>query len=444
MSRKLALLAGAALIGLGAAGYLLVMGALGGAARPLLALIPAVVAALGVWLVIGAVPRVVKAAPWRRRGGMLDLASIFLTFGAIGPLVLLIAFPSTPGPVTGLIYVAVSGAIAVSWSLSFELRRWWAVLLAVVITVVVPPWVFRGLDGLGVSSLLGDLPERSRVLALVFEVVGSLIVGYVLMARSVQLVERRAARQRAELDAAAEIHRRLAPVLDFDACGASVYGRSVPSRVMGGDLIDALRRPEGFDLVLADVAGHGVRAGVVMALVKGVIRSALREHASLDRAVSTANQALCEMLEPGVFVTAAFVRCQADKTTCLIAGHPPVLHVTDAAGDEDGLRIEHSGLPLGVVPAESYRSIPVAWQPGDTLVLYSDGLMEAMEPDGSPVGIAGLERRVRALRGETPRSIAESLLAGIESGPAPGAEPDDRTVLVIASRARAKSSTAVA
>jgi len=241
-------------------------------------------------------------------------------------------------------------------------------------------------------------------------------------------------RMRAELRVASDIHAALVRPIDRTLAGLRVVARSRASSTMGGDLVDLIERPDGFDLVLADVTGHGVKAGVVMALAKGVFHAHLRAHADLAQAAAAINRDLCRLTETAMFVTAAIVRVRADpagsvpdSAECLLAGHPPAILL---ASSGPARRIEPSGLPLGIDPNAEYESAAVTLLVGDRLCIYSDGLTEAVDHDGREVGIHGLEQQLLRSRSLPPDHQLDQVLDTAPDGP--GREPDDRSLALLA------------
>ncbi|GJM18106.1 MAG: hypothetical protein DHS20C14_03190 [Phycisphaeraceae bacterium] len=361
-------------------------------------------------------------------GAIRDLLSVFFTFGCLGPMIMLVITSGEANFLVGFVGLCVSGGISVLWAFAFIHRAYWMIPVAIIATAFVPPPVFRTLGSVGAFENFGGLTLRGRLGILGLESVASLVVGYVLMIRFVARVERQAARSEAELETAVRIHAQLVPPIERDLGAWAVRARSLPSSTMGGDLIDLIERPDSSaDLVLADVTGHGVRAGVVMALVKGVVWAELTRETPLAESVERISGRLTELLDVGTFVTAVVARLPADAdqlTEVIVAGHPPVI-VRRADGTTD--RIGTHGLPWGVEGGERYSSASVSVAPGDVLVLYSDGITEAASPEGPMLGIDGVEGEVA--RTSAPAGLVGRLLDAAAAHAA-GAMNDDRSAAV--------------
>jgi phosphoserine phosphatase RsbU/P len=181
----------------------------------------------------------------------------------------------------------------------------------------------------------------------------------------------------AELDRAAEVQRGLLPAPGgVDLPGYRVAAACVPARAVGGDLVDRYLAPDG-DLVLSlgDVMGKGTGAAIMMAAVRAALRTAGRRHAPAE-AVRRAAAALEQDLQrTGTLVTLWHARVDpgTGATAVVDAGHGLHLVVRDGAvvaGDRP------SGLPLGVVPGDSWPPATTRLHPGDALVAFSDGLVD--------------------------------------------------------------------
>ncbi|MEQ8769661.1 MAG: SpoIIE family protein phosphatase [Phycisphaerales bacterium] len=411
---------GVALIAVGAVAFAVLMLVLGRADDPAQIIAVIIVAGLGLALVLLSIPRTPGAT-----GGETtrDLLSVFFTFGTLGPMIMAVLTSGEANFLVGLVGIGVSGGISVLWALAFIRRAFWVIPIAVLVSAFGPPNVFRAMYELGGFENFGSLTVRARLGILGVESLASLIIGYALMIQFVSRVERAAARSEAELETAARIHAQLVPEIARRTGPWSVAAISAPSSTMGGDLVDLIERPDGTaDLVIADVTGHGVRAGVVMALAKGIIRTEFARGGSLADAAGSINRHLFGLLDTGTFVTAAVVRLGDDGgVEALVAGHPPVL-VRRAGGNLE--RIGTHGLPWGVSGDEAYGSDAVSLAAGDTVVLYTDGITEAADQAGAMLGVSGVERVVA--RAPEPGGLVAALLDAAAAH-APGRMDDDRS-----------------
>lgn len=249
-------------IGLMVAGVLITVGIvfLGpGWSRPWM-FASSLVVAMGGWLVL-VVPGKSSRAPRRVQRPLLLFAGIFFTFATIGPLLMFVIQAQTPPPVTGLVAAVIAGIIACGWASAFTFRAWWAIPATIAFQIFAPQLIFRTLDGWGIFQNFGDLSEQGRRGSLALQAVLCLVIGYILVVRFIRISESEQARGRAELDMARQIHGSLVPDVELETPHVVVFGRSMASSEMGGDLIDVVRNGDRTDIFLADVSGHGVRAG---------------------------------------------------------------------------------------------------------------------------------------------------------------------------------------
>ena len=185
-----------------------------------------------------------------------------------------------------------------------------------------------------------------------------------------------------ELETARRIQLSLLPRKIPEHPGLDIAARFVPVTAVAGDIYDVvLLGSGGIGLLVADVSGHGIPAALVASMVK-VAFAAEAGRADDPAAVLTAmNQALCRHLEHA-YVTAVYAVVNTERQTLTVAtaGHPPpLLH---RQGETSSLECEH-GVMLGVFPDAQYVNLEVVpFAPGDRLLLYSDGVVEACNRAG--------------------------------------------------------------
>lgn len=357
------------------------------------------------------------------------LVGVFFTFAPIGLLVQMI--PERPGSVwSAVMGVLVAGSISTAWAWCFIARRFWLLALIVPAQIVVPPLLFVLLGKLGIPRWVGPEQAITQRVSLGIAIIVCIVVGYILIVRFARAQERAKERVHAELDIAATIHQGLVPPIDLERPGIRVVGRSEPSNRMGGDLIDVVDSDARTDIVLVDVSGHGVGAGVVMAMIKGAIRMRLRAGGGLEHLVADLNSVLSDTARDGMFATFACLRFEhaAGRPVCryALAGHLPILHHRAATGEIFRRPNEH--LPLGVWRDESFRAGEIDIAPGDTLLLFTDGLTEVMDTTGRQLGLEGFEHAFRSALPADPDRLCDALLAAAN---AQGPRADDQSLIAV-------------
>ncbi|MCU1231048.1 MAG: serine phosphatase [Acidobacteria bacterium] len=237
-----------------------------------------------------------------------------------------------------------------------------------------------------------------------------------------------------ELKTASVIQRRLLPPSPTGIPGYSFVGRNRPCRTISGDYYDFVTRPNGrVYFVIADVSGKGVTAGLMMAGLQAAFRIFSKNDPPPAELVSQLNEALKDNLPQSKFVTLFLGRL--DTATGVIeyanAGHTPPLHVRREQVDE----LIETDLLLGVVTRAEYNNRTLLLEPGDSLVLFTDGVTDAEGGTGPELGTVELMKALSPLHGagatEVGNAIEEAVLQHV--GDAPLA--DDVTLIVVSRNA---------
>jgi sigma-B regulation protein RsbU (phosphoserine phosphatase) len=235
-----------------------------------------------------------------------------------------------------------------------------------------------------------------------------------------------------EIRLAAEVQAHLLPGAPPEMPGWSLGALSRPSQAMGGDYYDWHLRPDRLCLALADVAGKGTAAALLMAAVRALVRARWCDD-DLAGAAERISRDVWDNVPRGRYAT-AFLG-QLDPATGRLAfvnaGHPPPA-VVRASGRVEWLTL--GGLPLGMMESGVYGADEVTLHSGDTLLVFSDGVCEARGPRGDELGASGLVELVRAGAGLEAPSLATAIGQVLEGLSGFGTVDDDRTLLVLRRR----------
>jgi len=232
-------------------------------------------------------------------------------------------------------------------------------------------------------------------------------------------------RMQAELREAQQIQQQLLPSRDVTHPAFSIHGVCLPCRTVAGDWYDYILLPDGrIAVVVADVAGKGMAAALLMSSTRVILRLLMEKVAGPAELLSSLNKSLLQDFPRSKFVTMACVLLDASDMTARVAlaGHPPPVLVSDAPCLVDG----PSGLPLGLLDS-AYVEETIKLIPGARLVLYSDGVLEAHGPSSEDdYGTSGIMKHF-----EDSNASAESLLEDVRGFVDGAPLEDDATVVTI-------------
>lgn len=235
------------------------------------------------------------------------------------------------------------------------------------------------------------------------------------------------------LEVARAIQEYLLPKQAPQFPGFDIAGVCCPFEATSGDFFDFVPMANGrLGIVLADVASKGFGPALIMAGTRRTLRSMARTHSDPGTILTLVNEAVCEDTDPERFVT-LFLACldQDRKLVCAGAGHNGHLF----AADGTVTNLDATGFPLGVLDASVYTSVgPLVLEPGQLLLLVSDGFHEAQQAEGSlPIGFPVLFDYVRQHRHLSAKAIVEGLVGTVKGYCHPAIPHDDMTAVVVKS-----------
>ena len=248
---------------------------------------------------------------------------------------------------------------------------------------------------------------------------------------SIGALTREKERQITELEIASKIQHGFLPKENASSDSYDIHAAMIPARDVGGDLYDYF--PLDDDrvlLVIADVSGKGISAAMFMSVTLMLIRQYAKMGLSPDEILKKANDTLSENNAEMLFAT-AFVAIYDSSTGALTysnAGHNPPFTVGDSIRTLDGAR----GTLLGLFEGEEYSTASDTVLPGETLLLYTDGVSEATDPKMEFFGEARLEETLRSFRNSHSANAVEHIRLALESFSDGSAQHDDITMLTIA------------
>lgn len=254
----------------------------------------------------------------------------------------------------------------------------------------------------------------------------TIVLGYIFFVSFIRGEGTKSIRLQTEISLAQELHTHLVPEISLANSHIEVYGKSVSSNEVGGDLIDVVEKDGKLALFIADVSGHGVKAGVLMSMVKSSIRMKLFDSDDLASLLKDLNQIVCQMKTPEMFVTLACFQLDGNnKSQFSLAGHPPILHYNSRSQTVNELPNQH--LPLGVLPDYSFSVETLNLSSGDLLVFLTDGLTEVENKTREQFG---LERISKIVRNQAQQPLPEIYSSIMNAVQVHGQQEDDQTLIL--------------
>ena len=197
-------------------------------------------------------------------------------------------------------------------------------------------------------------------------------------------------RLQTELSLAHGIQATLVPTISYQNASFELYGKSIPSTEMGGDLIDVIESDGGLVAYVADISGHGLPAGQLLGMLKTAMRLALQFRQMPVATLESVDRVLPDLKEREMFATLALLRFGgSSEAEYVLAGHPPILHYRH--GSSDTVRLSMEQLPLGLIPGGSYASKRVIYSPRDLFLMVTDGITEVVNARDEEFGLTRLQ-----------------------------------------------------
>jgi serine phosphatase RsbU (regulator of sigma subunit) len=244
-----------------------------------------------------------------------------------------------------------------------------------------------------------------------------------------ELLDRR--RLEKELAIAREIQASFLPKRAPDVPGFDLAGATQPHDEVGGDYFDFIRVSDSrLGIAIADVSGKGIPAALIMAGFRMSLLAEIRNEFTMRAVMRKVNSLLHESTERDKFVTLFYgvLDWKNRSLSFSNAGHnPPLLLRADG-------RVQYlleGGVALGVLPDARYEERPVALQPGDVLLLYTDGVSEAESPTGEQFGTRRLEQCLKRVAGGTAHEILKGVVDEVTAYAGEHGVSDDLTLVVV-------------
>jgi sigma-B regulation protein RsbU (phosphoserine phosphatase) len=242
-------------------------------------------------------------------------------------------------------------------------------------------------------------------------------------------VRRRDQKQQRELEEAGLIQRGLLPTTIPQVGGVQLAVAWQPAYGVGGDCFDLLGFGQVLGISIADIAGKGLPAALLMSNLQAAVRAFAQETVAPSSICNSVNRLLCRNMAPGRFATFCFARIDVAgrRITFSNAGHNPPLLVRADGGVEP---LSGGGMVLGVFPENTYEQAELPLKPGDRLVFYTDGITEARDTAGEEYGDERLAAAAVKHRGLDADRMKDALIEDVTRFNN-GTFEDDATLIVV-------------
>jgi len=234
-----------------------------------------------------------------------------------------------------------------------------------------------------------------------------------------------------DLEVARQIQFGLLPFEPFEKDGIAIVSAMRPANTVGGDYFDVIELGEGrLAIAVGDVAGKGMPAALLMALLQGSLRTLLSAGLRGEELVARLNAHLCANIPSNRLITLFYgeLDCATGRLVYVNAGHnPPFL----MPAGEPAARLSATAMALGITVETDFPSMEVVLEPCDRLVLYTDGVTEAEDPKDREYGEARLEAWLQANREETGRRLIDGVIAEVLEHCGAARPRDDMTLMCL-------------
>ena len=372
--------------------------------------------------------------------------AVFFLFATIGPLTMLMDSSILPGSWFMFVYLTLlSGTL--SACIIFFIKKPMFLTLVIVLIVGAMMAEYR------VEQFLLGRVEESRILTAdhlftftqqeidridvrrpLFGVIAIFLLsaGYTLFLMVVGEETKKRARLETEVAVARRIQQSLQPSAAFKTDWCEAAGTTVPATEVGGDYFDMIKiSEEQTVIVIADVSGHGVGAGILSAMTKSALRAELHHTVVPSELLFNLNNAVYQVTDKKMFVSFAYILLDKPSKTAHVAtaGHPPIFLIQKSDGAV--VEIRTPNLALAVQSSTQYTEQAVRFSDGDVFILYTDGITEAMNDKGEQFGAERLKELIRDTERGSSEALSNSIMASVRTFTVNKEFADDATIVVV-------------
>lgn len=341
--------------------------------------------------------------------------------------------PILAGAIGGVMYLANKRDIVPTW-VAVVLVALVESLISLIAMLVATP-----VSQFGTIATVVALPMIVTAVVAVF--IFSTIIQGLISERQMRLekekLEAEMARKNAELQIAAEIQKNFLPEHIPRTEGFDIAAKSIPAKEVGGDFFDVIPlevmplSSSRTGIMIADVSGKGVPAALFMALSRIVVRVTAMWFKKPAEVISFANPIIAENSKTGMFVTLFYgvIDKETHTLTYVNAGHNPPLVLRKKTGEIEELEL--TGMAVGAMGDAEYTQAEVPLAPGDVMVLYTDGITEAVNDQEEMFDLPRLVEAIRNNSSLSSKEIADEIIRSVFSFSGTQPQFDDITLMVV-------------
>jgi hypothetical protein len=316
------------------------------------------------------------------------------------------------------------GGCAILWAIAGTRRIIWLFFVAALIQAAA-----SGVTSMRFSAhhLLSPHDLQRKLIVNGFIEILLIIAGYILFLVFFNREGARFFKTQTEARLAGEIHRTLVPPRHQTIGNVELFGRSIPSSEVGGDLFDFVEGDGAWHAYVADVSGHGMAAGILMSMIKSAASMQLNKLKKPADLLADLNDVMQPFTSPANYLTFAYVGGNGtDRLSFALAGHLPILHYRA----QTNTVVEHSdaNVPIGLFKNQTFESSQLTLQRGDLLAIITDGFTEVFDKKDREIGMDEFKSMLLACAEKPLPEIYRQLRANTMDF---GKQTDDQTMLLI-------------
>lgn len=241
-------------------------------------------------------------------------------------------------------------------------------------------------------------------------------------------------RMEKELNIARDLQTSMLPSSCPEIDGFKIAAYSLSAREVGGDFYDFIEMEEDrIGMIIGDVTGKSVSGALVMSASRSIFRTLSEDHLSVGEIMIRANRRAQKDIRSGMFVALLYAVLDVQKRTLSLCNAGQIQPILFSSRTNDASLIETKGdtFPLGILEDVDYRETTIELEPGDKVVLYTDGIVEAMDDRQQIFGFERLLNIVQGTRSMTAESLLTKILYEVNEFAGEAAQHDDITVIVV-------------